>query len=290
MKKKFSIFCLILSGIILILTTTGCSPTTKIPFNSLEQEEQILESVENQTEDTKQGNIKQEVIEQKEDLAAEIKNDEIQPTKEEKLLASLFLVTRVIDGDTIEIEGGQKVRYIGIDTPETVDPRKPVQCFGVEASNRNKQLVDGKRVRLEKDISETDKYGRLLRYVYIDNIFVNLALVQGGFAYSSTYPPDVKYQNQFLEAERLAREQKIGLWSACPITTPSVPVTSVPAQEPPVNCTIKGNISSSNEKIYHLEGCDSYNVTKIDEARGEQWFCTEAEAVAAGWRKAKNCP
>jgi len=290
MKKKFSIFCLILSGIILILTTTGCSPTTKIPFNSLEQEEQILEPVENQTEDTKQGNIKQEVIEQKEDLAAEIKNDEIQPTKEEKLLASLFLVTRVIDGDTIEIEGGQKVRYIGIDTPETVDPRKPVQCFGVEASNRNKQLVDGKRVRLEKDISETDKYGRLLRYVYIDNIFVNLALVQGGFAYSSTYPPDVKHQNQFLEAERLAREQKTGLWSACPATTSSATLTPTPVQEPSANCTIKGNISSANEKIYHLEGCGSYNVTKIDEARGEQWFCTEVEAVAAGWRKAKNCP
>lgn len=204
------------------------------------------------------------------------------------------LVVRVIDGDTIEIEGGQKIRYIGIDTPETVDPRKPVQCFGVEASNRNKQLAEGKRVRLEKDVSETDKYGRLLRYVYIDGTFVNLLLVKEGFAHSSTYPPDVKYQNQFVEAERIAREQKKGLWGACLISTPtqSAPTTTFtpsPIPSPNAACTIKGNISSGG-KIYHLPDCDSYAKTKINEVQGERWFCTETEAVAAGWRKALNCP
>lgn len=126
-----------------------------------------------------------------------------------------YLVTRVIDGDTIEIDGGKKVRYLGIDTPETVDPRKPVQCFGIEASNANKKLVLGKRVKLEKDISETDKYGRLLRYVYVDDIFVNDYLVRNGYAYAVTFPPDVKYQQQFLEAQKEARENKRGLWSAC---------------------------------------------------------------------------
>lgn len=215
-----------------------------------------------------------------------------------KINDGTILVTRVIDGDTIEIEGGQKVRYIGIDTPETVDPRKPVQCFGVEASNRNKQLVEGKRVRLEKDVNETDKYGRLVRYVYVGKTFVNLALVQEGFAYSYTYPPDVKYQDQFIEAQRVAREGKRGLWSVCPATptseptpTPS-PVMPTPAStpEPSSTCTIKGNISSSGEKIYHVIGCGSYSATKIDEARGEHWFCSETEAVTAGWRKAKNCP
>lgn len=166
-----------------------------------------------------------------------------------------FLVTRVIDGDTIEIEGGQRVRYIGIDTPETVDPRKPVQCFGVEASNRNKQLVDGKRVRLEKDVSETDKYGRLLRYVYQDNSFVNLVLVQDGYAYSYTYPPDVKYQNQFTEAQRIAREQNKGLWGSCQTTTTTTTPPATTTQTPttptaPIgNCDIKGNISSEGEKI-----------------------------------------
>ena len=158
------------------------------------------------------------------------------------------LAVRVIDGDTIEIEGGQKVRYIGIDTPETVDPRKPVQCFGIEASNRNKQLVEGKRIRLEKDVSETDKYNRLLRYVYVDDVFINLALVRDGFAYSSTFPPDVKYQDQFTEAQRLAREQNKGLWGACPVNTTPV-ATQTPATQPG-SCNIKGNISSGG-KIYH---------------------------------------
>ena len=215
MKKKFSIFCLILSGIILILTTTGCSPTTKIPFNSLEQEEQILESVENQTEDTKQGNIKQEVIEQKEDLAAEIKNDEIQPTKEEKLLASLFLVTRVIDGDTIEINGSQKVRYIGINTPEISFTDGEADCYGEEARRANEELVGGKKVWLEKDVSETDKYGRLLRYVWSGELMINEYLVSQGFANIATYPPDVKHQDRLLKAQKEAVLNKRGLWKAC---------------------------------------------------------------------------
>lgn len=201
-----------------------------------------------------------------------------------------FVATRVIDGDTIELENGQKVRYIGIDTPETVDPRKPVQCFGVEAKNRNKELVEGKQVRLEKDISETDKYGRLVRYVYVGDTFINLALVQEGFASSYTYPPDVKYQNQFIEAERIAREQKKGLWGSCPISSATQETTQIQTSDQQSSgCTIKGNISSSGEKIYHLEGCGSYSKTKIDEARGEHWFCTEEEAISAGWRKALNC-
>lgn len=127
--------------------------------------------------------------------------------------AETVKVTRVIDGDTIEIESGQKVRYIGIDTPEIVDPKKPVQCFGKEASNKNKELVEGKQVRLEKDVSETDKFGRLLRYVYVDNIFVNDYLVRQGFAHVSTFPPDVKYQAQFLQAEKEARKNSRGLWT-----------------------------------------------------------------------------
>jgi micrococcal nuclease len=134
-------------------------------------------------------------------------------------------VIRVIDGDTIEIEGKKKVRYIGVDTPETKKPRTPVQCFGQEAYLKNKELVEGHEVLLEKDVSETDRYGRLLRYVYLpkDNknasgeaIFVNDYLVRQGYAFSSTYPPDVKYQEQFLEAQEEAREASRGLWKSCP--------------------------------------------------------------------------
>lgn len=125
------------------------------------------------------------------------------------------VVEEVVDGDTIKIAGGKTVRYIGINTPETVDPRRKVECFGKEASAKNKELAEGKKVRLEKDISEIDKFGRLLRYVYVGDIFVNDFLVRQGFAYASSYPPDIKYQEQFKKAEKEAREFKIGLWASC---------------------------------------------------------------------------
>lgn len=128
-------------------------------------------------------------------------------------------VTRVVDGDTIEVDIKGKsytVRYIGIDTPETVHPSRPVECFGKEASRRNRQLVEGKVVALEKDISETDRYGRLLRYVWVDGQMVNAILVAEGYAKTYTYPPDVKYAHLFLQLEREAREAQRGLWGACP--------------------------------------------------------------------------
>ncbi len=133
-------------------------------------------------------------------------------------------VIRVIDGDTIELETKQKVRYIGIDTPELHHPTKPVQCFAQQAYEENKKLVEGKIVILEKDISNTDKYGRLLRYVYLppdqretthSGFFVNDYLVRQGFAFTLTYPPDVKYSDQFVRAQRDARESKRGLWKNC---------------------------------------------------------------------------
>src|SRR3989338_3947654 len=137
--------------------------------------------------------------------------------------AELYLVkvARVIDGDTIKLETGQTVRYIGIDTPETKHPQKKLQCFGKEAMEKNKELVEGKLVRLEKDISETDRYWRLLRYVYLptdaspSGIFVNDYLVREGFAHASTFPPDVKYSDYLKNLESQARENIRGLWNKC---------------------------------------------------------------------------
>ena len=126
-----------------------------------------------------------------------------------------YMVARVIDGDTIEIEGGERVRYIGMDTPETVDPKKPVQCFGKEASEENRSLVEGKTVRLEKDTSDRDQYGRLLRYVYVGDTFVNLQLVSLGFARADAFPPDTKYQNRITTAKDAARSAGLGLWKTC---------------------------------------------------------------------------
>ena len=125
------------------------------------------------------------------------------------------LVIRVIDGDTIEIETGEKVRYIGVDTPETKHPRKKVECYGKEASEFNKNLVEGRRVRLEKDVSDTDRYGRLLRYVYVGETFVNEHLVSQGYAHTVSFPPDIKYQQVLLQAQKSARENVLGLWREC---------------------------------------------------------------------------
>jgi len=109
-----------------------------------------------------------------------------------------------------------RLRYIGIDTPETVDPRRPVGCFGREASERNRQLVEGRTVGLEKDVSETDSCGRLLRYVWVDDQMVNGALVEEGYALAATYPPDVRYSGVFASLQAQAREGKRGLWGlAC---------------------------------------------------------------------------
>ena len=125
------------------------------------------------------------------------------------VVPSAPVVTRVIDGDTIEvnIDGTiYKVRYIGIDTPEFGEP------WANEATRLNRQLVEEKTVRLEKDISETDRYGRLLRYVYVDDVFINAELVRQGLAWSKAYEPDIKYQDILEEAEAEARQAKIGIW------------------------------------------------------------------------------
>ena len=199
------------------------------------------------------------------------------------------LVVRVVDGDTIDVLiGGEelRLRYIGIDTPETVDPRRPVGCFGKEASARNRELVAGKTVGLEKDVSETDRFGRLLRYVWLGGRMVNARLVEEGYASASTFPPDVRHAELFAALQSEAREQGRGLWGACATPETPPPTTAASACDQP---RIKGNISlTTGEKIYHVPGGYYYDNTVIDEAKGERWFCTEAEAVAAGWRKSKR--
>jgi micrococcal nuclease len=131
-------------------------------------------------------------------------------------------VDRVVDGDTIRIvaPGGrsERVRLIGIDTPETKDPRRPVQCFGKEASAfTTKLLPRATRVRLVRDVEGRDRYGRLLAYVYRarDGLFVNLALAQGGYARALTIPPNVAHVDEFLAAVRAARDGALGLWGRC---------------------------------------------------------------------------
>ena len=139
------------------------------------------------------------------------------------------LVTKVIDGDTIEVDiasTSYKVRYMGIDTPELDDKRAEYCALAQEATKYNRQLVEGKMVRLEKDISETDQYGRLLRYVYIGDTFVNAELVRQGLAWTKVYEPDTKYQNYLEELETEARRAGLGIWTPT-TTTPPTPTTTV---------------------------------------------------------------
>lgn len=128
-------------------------------------------------------------------------------------------VTRVIDGDTIEIEGKIKVRYIGINTPEiyhdTTGKKTGEQCFANESFLENKKLVEGKTITLVRDVSDKDRYGRLLRYVYIENLFVNDYLITNGFAKIMTIKPDVKYSLEFKQKEKEAKTNNLGIWKSC---------------------------------------------------------------------------
>ena len=119
------------------------------------------------------------------------------------------LVQRVVDGDTVVLAGGERVRYIGIDTPEVTDGPA---FYGPEAKEANRRLVEGRRVRLERDITDRDRYDRLLRYVYVDGVMVNAELVREGFARVLDYPPDTRYTTCFTALEEEAIEEGRGMW------------------------------------------------------------------------------
>jgi micrococcal nuclease len=127
-------------------------------------------------------------------------------------------VSRVVDGDTVEVQlDGEEddVRYIGVDTPETVKPDTPVQCFGPQASSFNHRLVEHRRVRLVFGVERRDVYGRLLAYVYLDGRFVNAELVRHGLARTLTIPPNDRFAGQLKRFEIAAARAGRGLWGAC---------------------------------------------------------------------------
>jgi micrococcal nuclease len=134
--------------------------------------------------------------------------------------SQLATVTRVVDGDTVVASIGgrsERVRYIGMDTPEDVKPGTPVQCYSRAAAAENRRLVAGRRVRLVVDAEARDRYGRLLAYVYRsrDHLFVNARLVRGGYAVPLTIPPNVAHAEHFRTLAAVARRKGRGLWSAC---------------------------------------------------------------------------
>ncbi len=188
-------------------------------------------------------------------------------------------VMAVVDGDTVKvnIDGKEEaLRLIGMDTPETVDPRKPVQCFAKEASAKAKEILTGKRVKLEADPSqgERDKYDRLLRYLYLeDGTLYNQMMIEEGYAHEYTYNTPYKYQEEFKQAEARARESKKGFWGdICggDTTQPAEKPTPVPAPVPEVstsnsqpsggagwacNCKKTCAAMSCQEAQYQLNSC-----------------------------------
>ncbi|OAB40800.1 thermonuclease family protein [Paenibacillus glacialis] len=179
-------------------------------------------------------------------------------------------IKRIVDGDTFETGSGQKVRLIGVNTPEVFGE---VQYYGQEASDFSKQRLKGQTVYLFKDVSETDKYDRLLRFVFIkdDPIMFNETLIVQGNANTMSISPNVLFTKKFSSLKREAQSKQIGLWGKDANT----------AIESCANPKIKGNINSRNEKIYHVPGGERYNETKA-----EMMFCSDQEAVASGFRKA----
>lgn len=157
-----------------------------------------------------------------------------------KDISDFYKVIKVVDGDTFAVEINGKsttIRMIGVDTPETVDPRKPVQCFGVEASNKSKVTLGGQNVKLEFDASQgkLDKYGRLLAYVILaDGTNFNEKLIRDGYAHEYTYNLPYKYQTAFKSAEKFARENEKGLWApgvceGLPVSLPRIAPVALPA-------------------------------------------------------------
>lgn len=146
-------------------------------------------------------------------------SQEVVQQKPTESVAIFYTVTQVVDGDTLKINLNGKsetLRLIGMDTPETVDPRKPVQCFGKESSNKAKELLGGKKISIELDLTQgdRDKYGRLLVYVRRDDgLFYNKYMIEQGYSHEYTYNLPYKYQAEFKAAQKAAQEAGRGLWS-----------------------------------------------------------------------------
>jgi len=255
-KSKYWLYLGALAVIIVIIVFGDSSDKSGEVSEKNNAESEVQIEVQQQDQENVRDNTQEQVSAIQGDRQQE--NQETKPEPETQPETKTYLVTRAVDGDTIEIEGGQRIRYIGINAPESVYPAKEIECYGREAANKNKELVEGKRVKLKKDISETDKYGRLLRYVWVDDIFVNDYLVRQGYAYAATIPPDVKYSSQFIQAQQEARENSRGLWAEC----------QEEVEEPTSESTSEDIICSSN--VYN---CSDFSTHA--EAQNVYEYCLE---------------
>ena len=223
--------------IIILLSITGCNDS-KIESTTIKTDKKTVQNINSESSKTI-SNLEEELGKTVNAVETE-KNDSNNTSNKD-----YYSVVDAVDGDTIKIDYNgetETLRFIGIDTPETRDPRKPVQCFGKEASNRTKELTQGKKVAVEFDPTQgkRDKYNRLLVYVILeDGNMLNRLLIEEGFAHEYTYNIPYKYQSEFKEKEKEAREKKRGLWGdKCGGNT---------TQEAPNNETNKAGIEEKKE-------------------------------------------
>ncbi len=209
-------------------------------------------------------------------------------------------ITSVIDGDTLKIKTGtlktRKVRLIGINAPEKGE------CYFDESKQALIKITESQTINIEKDISGLDKYNRLLRYIIAisddpdeDNIPINYYMIRNGFAFYQSSPPDNRYRDLFITAQRQAQTDNLGLWKDCDyedqVSEQAAALREQSTEPTDSECIIKGNISDAGYgKTYLLPGCDNYDRTIIDTRKGESYFCTEQQALDAGFRQATNCP
>ena len=209
-------------------------------------------------------------------------------------------ITKIIDGDTLKIKTGtlktRKIRLIGINAPGKGE------CYFNESKESLTQITKDKNINIEKDISGLDQYNRLLRYIIVinedpeqDNIPVNYYMIRNGFAFYQSSPPDNRYRDLFITAQRQAQADNHGLWKDCDyqeqVSEEAAALREQSTEPTDPECIIKGNISDAGYgKTYLVPGCDNYKRTIIDIRKGESYFCTEQEATKAGFRKATNCP
>lgn len=188
-------------------------------------------------------------------------------------------VVRVIDGDTIEVSINgttEKVRFIGVDTPETVHPTKGVEPYGREASNFTKEKLTDQTVKLEFDVEERDQYGRLLAYVWLGEEMFNEVLLREGYAQIATYPPNVKYVERFKAAQKEAREAGRGLWGYSEESRDASPAEGTSTQY----------LGNANTKKFHYPDCPSGQKTKPS---NQVWFDSKQEALDAGYEPCGSC-
>ncbi|MGG4492276.1 thermonuclease family protein [Metabacillus idriensis] len=277
MKKWFLLF-------FAAFMLTACSETT-MDETPAENEKENSASQENRPNEGEARKETENSALQEENTAEEaaVQNETFIPAK----------VIRVIDGDTVKVlvDGKEEtLRLLLVDTPETVHPNKPVQPFGPEASSFAKSTLSGKEVKLELDVGERDKYGRLLVYLHADGKMFNKLLIEKGLArVGYVYAPNTKHVDEFYELQKAAQKKEIGIWSIENYAAEDEGFNEeeekaeATKEAPSGACTIKGNISSSGDKIYHMPEGQYYDVTKEEEL-----FCSEDDAVKAGYRASKR--